>query len=231
MELRRRGLAIALALVSVVVFGQVPASADPPPPPPPPPPPTANQPSGTGSVGSAAAVIDGSPISIADLAVCETDGVETGFTPGVQADLVRIGWGFSHCSTDGRGDVTVRVVGSLYEIDAAIPQGGPQITAAYEVTCQATPSNTWSTLRVSPIPGIWLPARIPPNYTVVIPGRLTTDSPLARIVFNEQIREEPPDRTLTMNAVHVHLFPDGPAANRGEFIAGTVRCSSHTAPA
>lgn len=128
--------------------------------------------------------------------------------------------------TDDQGDIGVRVVGSLYRLDVLRDLGGPPIGIAYEATCYANSSNTWSRLWVRPMLGVWLPARVPPNYTLIIPGRLPTDPIVARIVFNEQTMAEPPDSTLTMNAMHVHMFPDGPVANRGDFIAGSVTCST-----
>ncbi|HET9140920.1 choice-of-anchor P family protein [Actinophytocola sp.] len=228
MEFRRRGLAVALSLVSIAVLGPVTAAADPPPPPPPPPPPTANAPTATGTVGYANAMVAGNTISIARLAACDTEGAQTGFTRGATRNQVSIGWGWSQCGMDDEGNATVSVVGSLYVLPVVQPLGGPAIwIGRYAVYCEASQSHTWSTMRVSGVVGAWLPVRIPPNYTMIIPGRLPTDPIVARIVLNEQIRTEPPDRSITVNVMRVQLFPSGASANRGEFVAGSVHCSSH----
>ncbi|HEU5475656.1 MAG TPA: choice-of-anchor P family protein [Actinophytocola sp.] len=223
MAFSRGVLAVPLALVAVAVAGPLTATADPPAPPPPP---AANQPSGSGYVASVNATIQGRPINVARLGNCDTDAAPVGFTRGVQTFLVNIGWGTSVCRTDERGNVDVEVTGAVYFINVLRPFGGPPLRIGrYTVTCSASPSGTASTMRVSNILGAWLPNPVPPNYTMVIPGRLPTDAPLARIVLNEQVRAPAPDRSLTVNAVHVQLSPSALPNSGGDFVAGSVHCS------
>lgn len=218
------GLVATLTLVSVAALGPVTATADPAPPPPPP---AANPPSGTGSVGSANAVVNGRQITIAPLGTCDTDGKPVGFTAGARANLVEVGWGTSVCRKDAQGNVTVDVSGAAFATNVLRLFGGPPIRIGhYSVSCSANRSGTRATMQVDSLLGAWLPTHIPPNYTLVIrvPGPPGA-RPLARIVLNEQTYSPGPNRSLTVNAVRVQLFPPGSTAAPGEFVAGTVRCS------
>ncbi|HEU5469463.1 MAG TPA: choice-of-anchor P family protein [Actinophytocola sp.] len=218
----RRGFAVALALVSTTaVFGAAPASAAQPPPPPPPP-----ASGGTGSIGEAQGVIDGQPVTIAELAACDTSGTRFASTPGAQSgDIVRYGWGRSTCSRDWWGTTSVQVNGTLFRLDALRRWGGPTIhVSGFSVACQAGWWGTWSNFQVSGVFGVRIPARVPPNYTVWVRGSgMPGSTPIAKVVVNEVDRSVP--GTLKINLLHITLFPSGPSIHSGDFVVGSVSCS------
>lgn len=169
---------------------------------------------GSGSVGSAYAFFESPPLDvhIDPLAPC-TAG--TASTPGASApDFVSFGGGSSTC-----GPGTVTVTGKKFRFDWMKDHGGPVIKlASFSATCSVTENGSRSSIKVAGLSGIKAPNPIPPNYTVTISG-------LARIVLNERILPDPPDGGMTVNLMHIKLFPDSVGFNHGDVVVGTVHCS------
>ncbi len=169
------------------------------------------QPAISGSIGSAHAFFEVPPVDvhIDPLAACTTS---TASTPGAAAeDFVYFGSGSSTCTAD-----TVTVTGRKFRFDWLKDRGGPVIKlTSFSATCTATGNGAHSSIKVTGLSGIKAPNPIPPNYTVNVP--------LARITLNETTA--PGDGSLTVNLMHIRLFPEGYGFNTGEVVVGTVHCS------
>lgn len=217
----RRGIAVALSLVSLTALSAVPAAADPPPPPP------GFGATGTGSVGWSNGVVDGRSLTIGRLAQCAVGQTRSGFTPGAWAgNFVGFGWGRSSCDRDRWGGASVQVAGSAFRLDGLRRFGGPAIRVSnFSLGCHAGWFGSQTNFSMSGMFGVRVPARVPANYTVFIPGRQAGDPPLAKVMINEVVRPTPPDGSVTVNLLHVWLFPNNPSIHTGEFVLGSVSCS------
>jgi hypothetical protein len=169
------------------------------------------QPSVSGSVGSAHAFFEVPPLDvhIDPLAPCATGSAST---PGAaHPDFVYFGGGSSTCTAN-----TVTVTGKKFRFDWLKGRGGPAIKlTSFSATCTATDNGARASIKVSGLSGIKAPNPIPPNYTVNLPQ--------ARITLHETTA--PGDGSLTVNLMHIRLFPEGFGFNNGEVIVGSVHCS------
>lgn len=183
-------------------------------------------PTGSGSVGSAHAFFESPPLDvhIEALAGCTVGGAGAASTPGATArDYVSFGSGSTSCATDGSGAAKVTVSGRNFTFDWMKGRGGPVIKlASFSVTCSTTANGSSSSIKLAGLSGIRAPSSIPANYTVTIPA---SGPALARIVLNETVMPDPPDGSMTVNLMHVRLFPDSYGFNTGEVVVGTAHCS------
>lgn len=183
-------------------------------------------PDGVASLGSITVSIDGQDESMAPLAQCDVDGQTTNSTPGDRiAGVASYGAGHSACTTDTTANTTTSTAtGSRFELDALLPYGGPRIRlSSWQVTCSATTHGTntgWSYSGLSGIPA--LPQQVPQNYTVPIHG--SGGQLVADAIFNEVVLPDPNDGSITLNMLHVVLFPDGGPAS-GDIYVGQTACS------
>jgi hypothetical protein len=208
-----RTILLAGALASLSVLAVPSASA-------------ADTPTGSGSVGSAHAFFESPPLDvhIDALATCAVGGAGTGSTPGATAaNYVTFGGGSSSCAIDPSGAAKVTVSGRNFGFNWLKGHGGPVIKlASFSVTCSTTANGSRSSIKLAGLSGINAPGTIPANYTVNIPA---SGQALARIVLNETIVPDPPDGGMTVNLMHIRLFPDSYGFNTGEVVVGTVHCS------
>jgi hypothetical protein len=212
MKIRTILLAGALASLGLVALGPAAAQAD--------------TPAGSGSVGRAHAFFESPPLDvhIDALAACTVGGAGAASTPGATArDYVSFGTGSTSCTTDAAGAATVTVSGRNFTFDWMKGHGGPVIKlASFSVTCSTTANGSRSSIRLAGLSGIRAPGSIPANYSVTIPA---SGPALARIVLNETVVPDPPDGSMTVNLMHVRLFPDSYGFNTGEVVVGTAHCS------
>lgn len=213
MTLRTTTASAATALAAVLLFPGL-AQAD-----------TAT---GSGSVGETHAFSQGRPHDIATLAPCTVGGVATASTSGaVATNFVSYGSGQSTCGMDAAtGGAKVEVSGRRFRLDGLRPFGGPTIKmSSFAATCTTTENGSRSTIRMSGVTGIRLPSTIPANHVVTIRGARPDSPPIATVTLNETIVPSPPDGSMTVNLMHVRLFPECCAIASGEVVVGTVRCS------
>jgi hypothetical protein len=220
----RRGFAVALTVISAAALGAAPATAAPAAPETAPP-----WSQGSGSVGRATGLINGRPISISALAECRVGQRRSATTPGAQVgNLVGFGWGQSTCNSDRWGGTSVQVTGSSFRLGALRQFGGPSLQlGSFNIGCESGWFGSRTNFRVGGLFGIRLPAHIPANYTVWIRGNQPNGQPLAKVVLNEVSRPSPPDGSVSVNLMHVWLFPNSPSIHTGDFVVGSVSCSPH----
>lgn len=165
----------------------------------------------SGSVGSAHAFFEVPPLDvhIDPLAPCTTGSAST--TGASHPDFVYFGGGSSTCTAN-----SVTVTGKKFRFDWLGDRGGPVLKlSSFSATCTATANGARSSIKVSGLSGIKAPNPIPPNYMVSLP--------LARITLHETTA--PGDGSLSVNLMHIRLFPEGFGFNTGEVIVGSVHCS------
>jgi hypothetical protein len=212
----RRAGAAGLVSLAALVFTQVPAHAD-------------ESATGSGSIGSAYAFSEYPQVdvNIDALARCEVGGVSTASTPGATGrGFVSFGTGNSSCTTEAEGAAKVTVSGRRFSLEGLRAYGGPLIKIAnWSASCTTTENGSSSNISLSRVSGIQLPGTIPANHTIMIPGRHATDPPVAKIMINELLLPDPADGSMTVNLMHVWLFPEGVALAHGEVVVGTVHCA------
>ena len=75
--------------------------------------------------------------------------------------------------------------------------------------------------------GITTPQQIPNNY--VVPVKSTNGRLLANVILNEVILPDPNDGSITLNMMHIVLFPTGTAPGQiplsGDIYVGSTACS------
>jgi hypothetical protein len=179
-----------------------------------------------GSVGSVDATYSGASVDVDPLAECETDGLSAGSTAGYRLPgFVEFGSGSSTCSLDDDGVAHAEVSGTLFRLDVLRPHGGPRIRmTGFSAECSTTENGSTASFHIGGLSGISVPPTLPPNHVVTIPGSGPGAPPLAKITLNETITPEPPDGSMTVNIMHIHLFPDG-GPHSGELTVGTVECA------
>lgn len=217
---RRVGV-LGLAVAGLVLSGVSPAQAIP------------EEAVASASIGSVSATFDGDSVDVAPLASCATDeGVGVG-SSGAYAvrGFLEFGRGSSTCSLDDdTGVASTEVSGKLFRLDSLRSYGGPRIRMTnYSAECSTTENGSSASFHIGGLSGISVPNQLPPNYVKTIPGAGPGAPPLARITLNETIAPDPPDGSMTVNMMHIHLFPDsGQAADMsGEILVGSVTCSPY----
>jgi hypothetical protein len=92
--------------------------------------------------------------------------------------------------------------------------GGPELTVrTFGAKCSTTTdSGSAAYIDIGQVTGITVPATIPSNYTITIPGG-PAGKPMAQVIVNEVITPDPADGSLLTNALHLELFPQGGPAS------------------
>jgi hypothetical protein len=211
-------VAVGIMLAALVTVGASPAQAAQ----------VAQAAAGHGSIGEAHAWVGGQQIDVVAQAPCAIGGSAEASTPGVAvAGFVKFGIGNSTCNVDAAsGAASIRVSGSGFRFDGLKAYGGPTIKlSTFTATCGTTATGSGSTIRLAGLSGFQLPNPVPTNHVVTIPGALPQDPPIATITVNEMITPTPADGSMTVNALHIRLFPEGVALDHGDIVVGTVHCS------
>jgi hypothetical protein len=117
--------------------------------------------------------------------------------------------------------------GSKFALSALQAYGGPLIKiATYMVKCTANTNGTSASWSFGGLTGVTIPSQIPQNYTVPVQVGNTV---LANLIFNEIILPNPNDGSLTLNMLHIVLFPNGTPPNTptlsGDIYVGSTSCS------
>jgi hypothetical protein len=213
---RRTGV-LGLAVAGLVLAGVSPAQAVP------------EEAIASGAVGSVDATYDDDSVQVDPLAECATDGQHAADSAAYAVTgFLEFGRGSSTCTLDDdSGVASAETTGMLFRLDGLRSYGGPRIRMTnYSAECSTTENGSTASFHIGGLSGVSVPASLPPNYEVTIPGDGPGAPPLAKVVFNESIVPDPPDGSMTVNIMHVHLFPDGSEDGvSGEIVVGSVSCS------
>jgi hypothetical protein len=178
---------------------------------------------GWASAGSLDVTIDNEYVVTGDLAKCTADGPLSARTQGgVTGDVATFGTGESGCGRTG--DVAIaQASGHRFEAAVLKRYGGPVITVrTYSAKCATTATGSGGEVSIGAVGGITVPAEIPPNDRIVIPGG-PAGTALATVILNETVTPQPPDGSLVTHALHIKLFPQGGPAS-GDIYLGTAAC-------
>lgn len=188
---------------------------------------SATTPAGVASLGSASIVHDGVTTSVAPVGACDLTGDQTGNSPGASVPgLVSYGIGNSSCTADTSANTSTSTAsGATFTLSALVPYGGPRISLGnYQVTCTANTGGTNASWKFSDLTGITgLPSPLPTDYTQNITNAQGTV--LAKVVLNEIILPNPNDGSITMNLMHIILYPNGNGPLSGDVYVGSTACS------
>lgn len=176
------------------------------------------------AAGYFALTTDGALVEKGRIAECRASGRRADEAPGARIGGTTFGQAESQCLRGADGVATALGRGQGFETQVLRKFGGPTIrVGSYSARCDITADHaTTGAVRLDDVTGVALPGGdIPANHTVLVPGE--SGKPLARVVLNELVQPTPPDGSLTVRALHIHLFPDGgPAA--GDIVAGSASC-------
>lgn len=188
---------------------------------------------GTASAGSAQVVRNGHTFSVAQVGPCSLAGTQQGQSPGVtRVGIVSYGSATSSCTADQTAHTSRSTAsGSAFALTALQSYGGPQIRiASYQVTCTATTNGTNAAWQFSGLTGITVPQQIPNDF--VVPVKTNNGRLLANVILNEVILPNPNDGSITLNMMHIVLFPTGTPPGTtpmsGDVYVGTTACSPTT---
>jgi len=188
---------------------------------------------GVASAGSAHVVRNGHTFGVADVGQCSLGGPQQGQSPGVtHVGIVSYGAATSTCSADLTAHTSKSTAnGSAFALTALQSYGGPQIKIAnYQVTCSATTNGTNASWQFSGLTGITVPQQVPNNF--VVPVKSAGGRLLANVILNEVILPNPNDGSITLNMIHVVLFPNGTPPGTtpmsGDVYVGSTACSPTT---
>jgi hypothetical protein len=184
---------------------------------------------GTASAGSASIVRSSKTIPVAPVAPCSLTGQKQGSSSGASKNgLVSYGPSSSTCSRDKQAHTSSSTAkGSGFSLSALQNYGGPLIkVATYQVSCTATQNGTNASWSFSGLTGVTIPKQVPQNYTVKIKFGNTL---LADVILNEVVFPDPNDGSITLNMMHIVLFPNGTpphsTALSGDIYVGSAACS------
>jgi hypothetical protein len=185
---------------------------------------------GVASAGSAAVVRNGKDVPVAPVGPCSLTGAQHGSSNGASKNgIVSFGSATSSCSTDKKKHTSTSVAnGTKFTLSALTDYGGPTIkVASYSVTCAATQTGTNASWQFSGLTGVVVPKQVPNNYKIAVKsdnGKL-----LANVILNEVILPDPNDGSITLNMMHIQLFPNGVPKNgtpmSGDIYVGSTSCS------
>lgn len=182
-----------------------------------------------GSIGAVDVVLDGEVVEVDPIAECATGDTAEGSSGGVEVeDFVSYDGGETTCAIDPEtGFATAEVSGDRFRMDGLRQYGGPLIRmSSFTATCSTTETGSNAQVWFRGLTGIPVPPQLPANHVVTIPGPGTGAPPLATVTFNESIVPDPPDGSMTVNLMHIRLFPQGPADEvGGDVIVGQVHCA------
>jgi hypothetical protein len=197
-------LATGLALVAVPVAQAAPGDA------------VADGNAGSAQIGQT---------TVAPIAPCTTEGVLEGANSDTTVpNVVTYSGSKSTCAIDDVGEIaSVAVTGGRFRFDALRAYGGPRIRlSSYSAKCNTSLTGSSSSFQFSGLSGVSVPSQIPPNHVVTIPG--AGNKPMATVTFNETVIPSPPNGGMTVNLMHIRMFPQGgPVA--GDAYVGSVHCS------
>lgn len=183
---------------------------------------------GAGSVGAVDITVNGTSAHSDPIAPCVVDDA-----PSARTDPVTIGtktkYGLSSttCTRNADGTASVKVTGQRFETSVLQQFGGPVIKVrTFGAGCNTTANGSNGSMELGSVTGITVPQNIPPNHTIAIPGTTPGAPPMAEVVLNELIVPVPADGSLTTNAVHIKLFPQGGPAS-GDILVGSASCSPY----
>ncbi|MGW4519611.1 choice-of-anchor P family protein [Amycolatopsis sp. NPDC004378] len=178
---------------------------------------------GWASSGSVDVTIDNEHVVTGELAKCTADGPYSARTAGgATGEIAKFGVGESGC---GRSDAVAIAEASGHRFEATVLKrfGGPVITVrTFSAKCATSATGSGGEVSIGTVEGITVPAQIPPNDRIVIPGG-AAGTALATVVLNETVTPQPPDGSLVTHAVHIELFPQGGPAS-GDIYLGTAAC-------
>ena len=179
----------------------------------------------SGSAGSIDVTADGQHVQVDTIAPCTADGPVHATTPGGQYGNVGVfGNSETSCARQADGVAIGQASGRRFKTTLLRAYGGPVITVrTFVARCATTGTGSDGYIEIGEVTGITVPANIPANYTITIPGVAPETRPMARVVLNELITPRPPDGSLTTNTVHIKLFPEGGPAE-GDIVLGTAKC-------
>jgi hypothetical protein len=179
-----------------------------------------------GTVGKATATVAGAPVTVDAIAPCDTEGPPQGSSGEVAVTgFVTFGSGSTKCVVNDAGELaSVEVTGGRFRLDALRRHGGPRIRlSSYTVRCHTTLTGSSSWVQFSGASGFAVPSQLPANHVVTIPGA-AGQPPLATITLNETIVPSPADGSMTVNLMHIRLFPQG-GPDSGDIVVGSVHCA------
>lgn len=206
----RRVGAGAVAVVAAMALTAVPAEATP---------------LGQTSLGSVDVTRDGHAVTVPPIAQCDVTADQQNSSNGTHAHgVATFGAGNTTCTKDaGAKTATMQATGNSFDLTALTPYGGPEIKlATYSASCSATATSTTAAFQFSGLQGVTAPKPIPANYTATVGP---ADAPQARVVFNEVIQAQPNDGSVTINMLHITLYPNGDGPLSGDVIVGHAACS------
>ena len=219
MRYARRTGVVGLAVAGLLLAGIGPAQALP------------EEALASGTSGSVDATRNGTAVHAGPLAVCDTQGSGTGTSASVvNSGFFEFGPSSTTCALNGNtGVANAHVHGNLFRLDALRSLGGPRIRMTdYNVNCSTTQNGSSASWQVGGLSGISVPPEIPPNYVVTVPGRTSGAPPMAKVTMNETVVPDPPDGSMTVNIMHIVLFPQGGNSNlSGEIVVGSASCSPY----
>ncbi len=179
---------------------------------------------GWASSGSLDVTVDNEHVVTGELAKCTVDGPYSARTTGgATGDVAVFGIGESGC---GRSDAVSIAQASGHRFEATVLEryGGPALSVrTYSAKCATTATGSLGEVSIGAVEGITVPAQIPPNHRIVIPGG-PAGTALATVILNETVTPQPPDGSLVTHAVHIELFPQGGPAS-GDIYLGTAACN------
>ncbi len=178
---------------------------------------------GWASSGSVDVTVDNEHVVTGELAKCTVDGPYRARTQGgATGDVAVFGVGESGC---GRSDAVsvAQASGHRFETTVLKRYGGPALSVrTFSAKCATTATGSGGEVSIGTVDGIEVPAEIPPNDRIVIPGG-PAGTALATVILNETVTPQPPDGSLVTHAVHIKLFPQGGPAS-GDIYLGTAAC-------
>jgi hypothetical protein len=210
----RRTLRAALPVLTGVLLVTVPAQAE------------TGAAMASGSAGTVTMTRNGVPVVVDPISPCATAGGQSlGNTAQVAVpDVVTFGDSASTCVVDATDRLaSVEVTGRDVLFDALVAHGGPRLSlASYTVRCNASRTDSSSSLMTTGLSGVSVPEDLPANYLVTVPGA-DGAPPLATVTFNEKIVPIRPDGGTIVNLMHIRVFPQG-GPDSGDVVVGSVHC-------
>jgi hypothetical protein len=176
------------------------------------------------ATGHAGAVTIGQT-TVPPIVPCTTEGALEATSNEVSVpNVVTYSDSKSVCTIDDVGEIaTATVTGGRFRFDALRQYGGPRIRlSSYTAKCNTTLTGSGTSFQFSGLSGVSVPAQIPPNHVVTIPGE--EGKPKATVTFNETLIPNPPDGSMTVHLMHIRMFPNG-GPTSGDAYVGTVHCS------
>jgi hypothetical protein len=206
----RRVGAGAVAVFAAMALTAVPAGATP---------------LGQTSLGQVDVTRAGHAVTVPPIAQCDVTADQNNSSNGTHAyGVASFGAGSTTCTKDaGAKTAKMQATGNGFDLTALVPYGGPEIKLSdYSAGCVATTTSTTANFQFSGLQGVTAPKPIPANYTTTVGP---ADNPQARVTFNEVIQAQPNDGSVTINMLHIQLFPNGDGPMSGEIIVGHAACS------